>query len=104
MADREEKKVPGRRRVDAVLGVGGAMQALDENLDKLDAQGFVFKGLNIKAPDENRADWLVTIKADVEGAPVIAFTSAPGLPEAVYQAISQFSKRQLKWKDDSYAK
>lgn len=104
MGEDKDRKALGRKRIDAVQSVGLAMEALDSNLDKLDQQGFIFVGMNLKAPNEDRQDWLVTIRAEVEGRKVVAFHSAFSLAEVVDQAIRRFSNRQLQWKDDNYAK
>lgn len=94
----------GRGKHDATKAVGLACDALDENLDKLDAKGFVFVGLNIKAPTADRSDWLITIKAVVEGEPCIAFASAFTLAAGLDRAIRDFANLKLKWKKDDYVK
>lgn len=93
-----------RGKHDAVKGVGLACEALDQNIDKLDDKGFVFIGLNIKAPTADRSDWLVTVKAEVEGEPCIAFCSGFTLAEALDRSIRDFAALKLKWKVDDFAK
>jgi hypothetical protein len=94
----------GRRRTDSVQGVGMAMQALDENLDKLDAKGVSFDGMTCKAPTELRSDWLITVRATVNSEKVIAFMSGYTMAEAVDKALRDFAAGKLKWKVDDYAK
>lgn len=96
--------MPSRRRLDVVQSVGLACQALDENLDKLDAKGVSFDGLTCKAPNEGRSDWLLTIRATVNGEKVIAFMSGYTLAEALDKALRDFAAGKLRWKVDSYAK
>lgn len=94
----------GRRRTDSTQGVGMAMDALDENLDKLDAKGVSFDGMTCKAPTENRSDWMITIRATVNGEKVVAFMSGYKLSEAADRALRDFASGKLKWKVDDYAK
>ena len=93
-----------RGKHDATKSVGLACDALDENLDKLDGKGFVFLGLNAKAPNESRSDWLITVKAVVEGETCISFVSGFTLAQALDRAIRDFASLKLKWKVDDYAK
>lgn len=92
-----------RSKHDSTVGVGMACDALDENLDKLDAKGFVFLGINCKAPNEDRSDWLLTVKAKVDGEPCIAFCSGFTLAQALDRALRDFAGQKLKWKKDDYA-
>jgi hypothetical protein len=100
----EGSKLSGRRRVDSVQSVGMAMQALDENLDKLDGKGVSFDGVTCKAPTADRSDWLLTIRATVNGEKVIAFMSGYTLAEAMDKGLRDFAAGKLRWKVDSYAK
>jgi hypothetical protein len=93
-----------RGKHDATKAVGLACDALDENLDKLDQRGFVFVGLNCKAPTADRSDWLITVKAVVEGETCIAFVSGFTLAQALDRAVRDFASLKLKWKKDDYAK
>jgi hypothetical protein len=92
-----------RGKHDAVKGVGLACEALDQNIDKLDDKGFVFIGFNAKAPTEDRSDWLITVKAEVNGEKCIAFCSGFTLAEALNRAIRDFANLKLKWKVDDFA-
>jgi len=92
-----------RGKHDSTVGIGLACDALDENLDKLDKKGVVFVGMNCKAPTQERSDWLITIKAIVDGESVIAFCSGFTLAQAIDRALRDFAGLKLKWKKDDYA-
>jgi len=93
-----------RRRLDSTQAVGIAMDTLDENLDKLDAKGVSFDGMTCKAPTPDRSDWMVTIRATVNGEKVVAFMSGYKLSQAVDKALRDFAAGKLKWRVDDYAK
>jgi len=93
-----------RRRTDYTKTVGATCEALDDNLDKLDEKGFEFVGMSLKAPNENHSDWMMTIRAVVEGEPVVSFVSGFKLAEVLDKGIRQFAANQLKWKKDDYEK
>lgn len=97
-------KVPGRRRLNAQDSVGKHLGVLDDNLDKLDELGFEFRGFNAKAPSARSSDWMVTIKATVNGEHVVGFISAFSLAEALVKMVEGFRTQSIKWKVDEYAK
>jgi hypothetical protein len=93
-----------RKRRDYVKMVGLTCESLDDNLDKLDEKGVEFIGMSLKAPNENHSDWMVTIRAKVNGELVVAFCSGFKLAEVMDKSICQFAAGTLKWKVDDYGK
>lgn len=75
----------------------------DDMLSGLDDQEIYVKSLTFKAPDDDRAGWLVVIRAMREGIPVVGFHNGDTFGEVLKGTTDRLSNRSVRWKEDQYA-
>jgi len=64
--------------------------------------GTDLRDIRLKAPKEGSNEWLVIIRIDYEGSPMVAFSTATSMLEALRLTTTRYLNGDLKWKDDSY--
>lgn len=87
-----------------MMRVGESLALLDRlalrlrEEDELDVSG-----LSVRFPQGSGAEYLITVRARVDGVRVVAFHSAYTMGEALRGLYNRISTNKLKWKVDEYA-
>lgn len=77
----------------------------DMTLDRWADEGWEFVGMSIKGPFyTGQGDWLVTVRANIDNVPCVAFNGGSGLLEALNGTVVRWSNKSLKWKEDAYGR
>lgn len=61
--------------------------------------GAVLTGVNFKKDDDG---WLVVVKVDYKGRPLVAFARGPTFAEALVLLALQLATEGFRWRDDKY--
>jgi hypothetical protein len=84
--------------------LGGTLIRTERILEGLDNEDCIVTSLRVRTPGYTYSDYLVTIKAEIEGVPHVGFHGATTFGEAIQGAIERLQNRTMKWKADQYAK
>lgn len=86
-----------------MMQVGEALALLDRLVVQLREEGELdVSGLSIRFPDGSGAEYLVTVRARVDGVKVVAFHSAYAIGETLRGLYNRMKAGKLKWKEDQY--
>ncbi len=87
-----------------MMRVGEALALLDRLVVTQRDEGMVdVSGLSVRFPPGSGAEYLVTVRGDVDGAPCVAFHSAYTLGELLRGLYNRMKAGKLKWRSDEYA-
>lgn len=73
-------------------------------LERLDNDGLAIRGMSVRIPGYDRADYLVVVRADAEAGPVVCFISSDTLGDVIRKTVAQLENGSAKWREDEYAK
>lgn len=66
-------------------------------------RGVLVLSLTLRSPKEDGGDWLVVIRAQQDGVPVVSFTSGNTPTAALESSLNRLSNGTAKWRDDEYS-
>lgn len=70
---------------------------------RLDEEGTWVTGMTIRCPGEDRADYLVVVRARTSVGYVVGFAGGDSLAEAIRVTCAKLENRTMRWKEDQYA-
>lgn len=103
------KEVPGNALVSTLayqrglLRVAEQLVRVEHLLDALDEENVEVRSVTFRVPQEQGGDFLVTVRAFVEGKAMVAFHGSDSFAEAARGVFARLENRSVKWKDDQYA-
>ena len=71
-------------------------------LERMFDEDIVIFGLSVRVPNEVGQDYLLTVRAQVDGKKVVGFNTANTLSEVVRSAVARLENRSMRWKGDQY--
>lgn len=106
----KHKDTPGNA-MESTLNYQRAMLRFAESVvqfewlyERLFARDVELLGLTVRIPDRDGMDYLVTVRAQVEGQRVVGFHAGATLYETLEGTLNRLKNKSLKWKADQYAK
>lgn len=99
MTSEAEKKVSvalGRKRQRLQL----LLMQLDEWMVTVDTQGMRITNIRVRSPIEGSGDFLVVVKARIEGRPYVGFHSATTAEDGLIGALERVRNNDLKFRED----
>lgn len=77
----------------------------DQGLERAADDGWLLSGLTVRSPMRaEQGDWLITIRAVIDGTPSVAFAGSEDLIGALRAVAARWNNRSLKWRDDEYSR
>lgn len=86
-----------------MIKLGEALMRLEATLERLYDEDILILGLSVKFPNEEGADYFMTVRAQVDGELKVAFHGAATFAESVEGFVNRLVRKQLRWKADKYA-
>lgn len=85
--------------------VGVELMRFDQSLDRRAGEDQILLGVSIRSPIRaEQGDWLVTVRANINGVPCVAFVGHETLIYALNSMAAKWMNGSLKWREDSYAR
>jgi hypothetical protein len=75
----------------------------EQVITRMDEGGTWITGLSIKVPGEDRADYLVVVRARTSAGSVVGFAGGDTLAEAIRVTCAKLENRSMRWREDQYA-
>jgi hypothetical protein len=66
-------------------------------------EGTTIESVRIRTPRTEGGEFLIVVKASVEGKRAVGFHSSTSLPEALSGAANRVLNRTLRWREDRWA-
>jgi hypothetical protein len=73
------------------------------NVREVEPETFKLGSLTIRPPKEEGGEFLVIIRASLEGRAFVGFTSGYDIGAALRLAIARVENGSMSWKEDQYA-
>lgn len=73
---------------------------LDELMQQEDLQGLQLVEIRVKEAPSNPGEFLVVLKARLEGRPVVAFSSGSTVLDAISTAVERMRNSTMRWRED----
>lgn len=80
------------------------MRGYEHLLEQLFERDVEVYSMSIRHPKEEYDEYLITVRAYVEGKPSVTFHAAPMFYEALEGILNRMRNANVKWKPDQYAK
>ena len=84
--------------------IGDSLVRMDVQVEERGFEGETLMGMTIQTPWKRGDDWMVVLRANFEGEPMVAFHTADTLYEVMRGVAERFVNKSLEWKEDEYAK
>lgn len=76
----------------------------EASLEHLFEDDIIVTGLSIRHPLDEGEEYLITVRAIIGGAPMVAFHAGASMFEVLEGLVNRMRNKSLKWKGDAYAK
>ena len=85
--------------------VGSAIRRLERHFEYHKEYAVQLVGFSLRAPRAEGEEFLLTLRGlGDDGGPVVAFHSAPYLPDVFTGAVNRLNNGTLKWKPDAWGR
>lgn len=83
---------------------GAALEELPRTFERLaELYDTEVRGISIRVGEVVGDEWLLTLRADIEGRPHVTFHAATTPGELFRGLVARLRNGSVKWKEDSYA-
>lgn len=90
--------------VKEAVRVWEALVRLTYMQERLDKQEIVLGSLTLRPPSVDGGDWLLVLRAQLEGGPAVGFVSGHDVAGCLLSTVSMLENGSMKWREDRYAK
>lgn len=82
--------------------LGGRLLSSERMFERLDDEDISIVAIRARFPTSESPDYLVTVKAMVEGQAVVGFHGGETFHEALGGVLTRLQNRTMKWRSDQY--